>query len=104
MNEEMWQTLSGYIKYIKNMGFNVVNSCKEFADIIEAETNLLDVSNNGFVFVFKSVAKELSERTGKTYVEYLEEAKEMFLSGKTSAEVLYHYDLMLIERAGVDNK
>lgn len=66
-------------------------------ETIEAENELASVSSFDFVFVFKSVAENLSRYTGKPYMDYLEEAKQMILSGTGLSDVLYHFDMLLYD-------
>lgn len=66
-------------------------------ETLEAENELNALVDCDFFFVLKPVLKDLSTYTGKPYMDYLEEAKEMILEGKEVADVFYHYDMLLYD-------
>ncbi len=61
----------------------------------QAENRLATFSSWGFVRVFSSVATELSEIEGNSYVFYLQEAEKMLLKGEDPADVLWHFEKRL---------
>lgn len=69
-------------------------------DAMEAENELASLASYDFVSCIKPVLKELSEHTGKHYGDYLEETKQMILSGTGLSDVLYHYDMLLDAEEG----
>lgn len=73
---------------------------KSYEDTLKAENRLAEVSNWRFVRCFSRTAKALAESTRYTYLDYLEQARELFLEGKDEQEVLWHFDRILygIER------
>lgn len=77
----------------------MTESLKTMTEIAEAENALAAVSSYDLVHALRPVAKELSEWTGKRYVEYLDQAQKMILEGKDQADVLWHFDSMLRDLA-----
>lgn len=67
------------------------------SDTLEAENELAALASYDFLCCIKPVMKELSEHTGKPYGDYLEEAKQMILSGTNLPDTLYHFDMMLCD-------
>ena len=64
-------------------------------ETLEAENELNALVDCDFFFVLKPVLKDLSAHTGKPYMDYLEDAKQMILNGTKLSDVLYHYDMLL---------
>lgn len=68
---------------------------KTITEIAEAENALAAVSDYDVVFALHPVAKELSELTGKRYIDILDQARGMILEGNEIPDVLRHFDIML---------
>lgn len=94
--KEAGNALSAAAKTFDNY---VKESLKVATENLEAENSLAAVSNYDFVLVLRPVASELSEWTGKRYIDYLDQANEMLLEGKDQADVLWHFDSMLRDLA-----
>ena len=86
--------------HFKALGFSIYAELERFGEQIKCENDLADVAGNDFLFVFKSVAQELSQLTQKTYCDYLEEAKQMIADGKSLSDCLYYYQLLLMQLKG----
>lgn len=82
-------------EYIKHLGRMLEESLKTASEIEEAENALAAISSYDLVHALRPVARELSEWTGKRYVDYLKQATGMILEGKNQADVLWHFDSML---------
>lgn len=88
---------SSYIQTAAKEMISVTNAFAESIEIMEHENALAVAGNYDVVFALRPVAKELSQLTGNTYVNYLDRAKEMLLEGKDIPEVLCYFDVMLHE-------
>jgi glycerate-2-kinase len=84
------------IKIVDRM---LTESLKTMSEVAEAENALAAVSSYDLVHALRPVAQELSEWTGKRYVDYLDQAREMILDGKDQADVLWHFDSILRDLA-----
>ena len=84
---------------LKSFDRMLTESLKTMSEIAEAENALAAVSSYDLVHAMRPVAQELSEWTGKRYVDYLDQAKKMILEGKDQADVLWHFDSMLRDLA-----
>ena len=73
----------------------VNGALKTMTEVLEAENALAAVANDYLVRALRPVASELSELTGNLYVDILDQAKEMFLEGKNTPDVLWHFNMML---------
>ena len=91
----MKRTLKKLIDLIISTPVIMANRLDEANKILEAENALAKVSNYDFVFVFKSVAQELSKVTAIPYIEWLIMARDKLMQGKEQADVLYYFDLQL---------
>jgi len=67
------------------------------SETLEAENEFAALAGADFLCCVKPVLKDLSNCTGKPYGDYLEEAKEMLLSGTGLPDVLYHFDMLLYD-------
>ena len=78
---------------------------KQMSEKYEAENELATLSSFGFVRVFGSVAHELSamEITPYTenYVSLCKEATKMLACGMEEADVLWHFDKLLLKKKGM---
>ncbi len=83
---------------IVKMSVIVAEEIERVNKILEAENALAQLSNYDFVSVFRPVAKELSQITAITYIEFLNDAAKKFRQGEDVATVLWHYDRLLYER------
>lgn len=63
---------------------------KQILAIAHHETILATFAGDDFLDLFCPVAKFLSESTARTYIDYLIEAKNMILQGKSEMET-YEY-------------
>jgi hypothetical protein len=86
-------------EYIKHLDRMLAESLKTMSEIAEAENALSAVAGYDLVHALRPVAQELSEWTGKRYVDYLDQARKMILEGKDQADVLWHFDSMLRDLA-----
>lgn len=84
---------------IKSVDRMLTESLKTMSEIAESENDLAAVSSYDLVHAMRPVAQELSEWTGKCYVDYLKLAKEMILEGKDQADVLWYFDDLLRDLA-----
>ena len=75
----------------------VNGALKTMTEVLEAENALAAVSNYDLVHALRPVARDLSELTGKRYVDILDQAKGMLLEGKDIPDVLHHFDWMLYD-------
>jgi hypothetical protein len=73
-----------------------LNDC---ARISEADNKILSLSSSGFCRAFGYVARKISEarpnKNADTYCMLADKACEMLASGKSEAETLYYFDVML---------
>lgn len=67
------------------------------AEDLEAENELAALAGYDFLCCIKPVLKDLSACTGKSYGDYLEECKQVLLSGTGFADTLYHFDMLLYD-------
>lgn len=88
---------SQYRNTLLSLAVQAANTFDKQIEIMRHENALAVVGNYDVVFALRPVAKELSQLTGNTYVNYLDKAKEMLLEGNDIREVLYHFDIMLHE-------
>lgn len=94
--ENALQRISGGFRdAAKNFDNLVIGMTQGMLEIAEAENALAAVSNYDLVFVLRPVAKELSELTGKRYIDILDQARGMILEGREIPDVLWHFDIML---------
>lgn len=68
--------------------------------ILESENELAKYSSMDFVIALRPILKELSamdiEPFRDVYMWYLDEAKEMVLSGQDLADILSYFDMKLV--------
>jgi hypothetical protein len=84
---------------IKSVDRMLMESLKTMSEVAEAENALAAVSSYDLVHALRPVAQELSEWTGKRYVDYLDQARNMILEGKDQDDVLWHFDSILRDLA-----
>lgn len=70
---------------------------KTMTEIMEAENALAAAGNYDIMWALRPVAQELSELTGKRYIDILDQANGMLLEGKDIPDVLCHFDMMLYD-------
>lgn len=84
---EAGKTLDGFVN----------GALKTMTEVLEAENALAAVSNYDLVRALRPVAQDLSELTGKRYIDIFDQAKGMILEGKDIPDVLWHFDMMLYD-------
>ena len=85
------------VELTKDMYFTYCQKLNSWVEIVSVENEVRKLSNGIFVDAFKRGATELSEITGGTYLQYLNEAKEMLLQGISKQDVMYHFDCILFD-------
>lgn len=85
------------ISAFRDLNNAATNYLKKATDIAEQENKIAALSNYDFVFCFRPVAKELSERMQIPYFQFLLKAEEMLLQGIGIPEVLGFFDSILAE-------
>lgn len=98
--EALKASISTTIKFLKAAHFDFQNGLEAMAKNAEAENRLGAFAGWSFVRVFSYDAKRLSELTGKRYIDYLEQAREMLLEGQSKSDVLFHFDCMIFKMEG----
>ena len=76
---------------------------KHLINIAQHETILATFAGDDFVKLLRPVALFLSENTARTYIDYLIEANEMILQGKSEMET-YEYFVSLVQHLKEDKQ
>lgn len=92
--------ISTVIEDMKAAQFDFQKALEVLSENAEAENRLGAVAGWSFVRVFSHDAQRLSELTGNRYTDYLEQAREMLLEGKSKSDVLFHFDCMIFKLEG----
>ena len=92
--------ISAVAQDIKAAKFDFLTAVEVIVKNADAENRLGAVAGWPFVRVFSYDAKRLSELTGKPYIHYLEQAREMLLEGQNESDVLFHFDCMIFKMEG----
>lgn len=85
------------VKKISGFIDDFVIKLESVTETLEAEDEFASLASYDFLCVLKPVLKDLSCYTNKSYGDYLEEAKQMILSGTRPSDVLYHFDMLLYD-------
>ena len=83
------------VKMIRGCIDDFVIKLEAVTERLEAENELASLTSFDIVWALKPTLQDLSSCTGKCYMDYLEEAKQMVLNGTELSDVFYHFDMLL---------
>lgn len=85
--------------YAVSSYYDFSTALNDWARISEADNKILSLSSGSFCRAFGYVARKISEarpnKNAGTYCMLADKACEMLASGKSEAETLYYFDVML---------
>lgn len=88
-----------FCRYAVSTYYDFSTLLNDYARISEADNKILSLSSGGFCRAFGYVARKISEarpnKNADTYCMLADKACEMLASGKSEAETLYYFDVML---------